>query len=270
VIASHRLAKRPFTLASRIILRLLIAGAASYFAMAQSLRAASLQRLTDGRVIVTAFGERLAFREKDAERIDFFWENYPCDPRNSVGSTLARWLNDPKVGECLNRTIPDKFTNINRSFSFTIIPIQEDGFVYPGGVNATEISQTSLVTRSVKAILRGPTHIGFRDDPTVPTTPAQFGYEHYSQGISPEVDRYILKAPDRLNNAVRPLHISCVEINIETCSVDLDSSDRTAALTLEWSQGNFIDPKSDWIKYDAAARKMAQSIFIDRPAGDFQ
>jgi hypothetical protein len=34
--------------------------------------AASLERLGDGRIVITAFGERLAFREKDARNVDFF------------------------------------------------------------------------------------------------------------------------------------------------------------------------------------------------------
>ena len=59
------------------------------------------------RVIIHAFGEKLAFREKDAGRIGFRWfyGHEQCLP--NYGANLALWLNDPKMAECMNRVIPD-------------------------------------------------------------------------------------------------------------------------------------------------------------------
>jgi hypothetical protein len=59
--------------------------------------AASLQRLADGRVIVSAYGQRLAFREKDAERIEFLIDTFDCDRDGDHVATLVRWLSDPRI-----------------------------------------------------------------------------------------------------------------------------------------------------------------------------
>jgi hypothetical protein len=42
------------------------------------------------------------------------------------------------------------------------------------------------------------------------------------------------------------------------------------SLSLRWFDWDFHGPRSTWILYDAAARKIAQSIFIDRAPGDLQ
>jgi hypothetical protein len=38
-----------------------------------SAHSASLERLGDGRVVITVFGERLAFRESDVDNVYFWW-----------------------------------------------------------------------------------------------------------------------------------------------------------------------------------------------------
>jgi hypothetical protein len=86
--------------------------------------------------------------------------------------------------------------------------------------------------------------------------------------VSPRFEEYTLTAAARIGSASRPLCVSCVH-GVD-CAVDLISSDNATGVSLSWDQGEFIGPQPEWLKYDAAARKIAQSIFIDRPAGDFQ
>lgn len=230
--------------------------------------AASLERLGDGRVIVMAFGERLAFREKDAERVDFFW-NYHCDPKDNLGATLADWLNDPQVAECLNRTIPDGVPDDHRNLTFLVTLVVDEGLVYPGGIDARDIAKTSLFRRRLYVSLKDTSIKGDCNFPA-PGISGKLGYDLDPLSVSPKWDEYTLKASSRIGDASRPLCVACTTIGTESCSVHLSSSDRTVGVGLGWEQWELIGPQAPWATYDAAARKIAQSIFIDRPARDFQ
>jgi len=73
--------------------------------------AATLERFDDGRVVVSALGERLTFRKVDAASVGLTMRaDAGCDSKTKgIGeTTLARWLDDPKVAECLEREIQDK------------------------------------------------------------------------------------------------------------------------------------------------------------------
>ena len=94
--------------------------------------AASLIRLSDGRLQLTALGERMFFREEDAKNIGIFWPPYPCKPPR-IEPYLSDWLNNPEVAECLNRNIPDEFVPYGKKslilqISFAFV----DGQLYPG------------------------------------------------------------------------------------------------------------------------------------------
>jgi len=98
--------------------------------------AASLERLGDGRIVITAFGESWRFGKRMPETSISFWGYWGerCDPKNSVRSTLERWLHDPKVAECLNRTIPTDAVDIpgGRGTISRVTFVEENGLVYPG------------------------------------------------------------------------------------------------------------------------------------------
>jgi hypothetical protein len=256
------------------LLGLTTAAAGAVLSIVSAANAASVQRLPDGRVIITAFGERLAFREKDAARIDFFWPlDAVCNSSEGPGSTLARWLNDPKVADCLNRTIPDDARKnpdvpMTSDIAFMVIPAEDNGLIYPGGIKPDEISKTSLGERSLNIAL---TNSYIKGDCTFkgPGIPDNLGYALHRISKSPGRTEYMLKASERIGGASRPLCVSCGDPPNISCAVHLISSDEATAVYLGWDQG-YAGPEPDWLKYDAAARKIAQSIFIDRPAGDFQ
>jgi hypothetical protein len=99
--------------------------------------------------------------------------------------------------------------------------------------------------------------------PDMPTDgPADdLGYQKYHAGEPGEF--YRLLADRRIGKASRPLDIACGSY----CSVSIVSSDGHVGLRLEWMGPS---PRSGWSKYDAAARKIADSIFAARAAGDLQ
>jgi hypothetical protein len=245
--------------------------AASIHLATPSARAASLERLGDGRVVITAFGERVAFPEKDAANVYFWWEG-DCDPRDRLGTSLDRWLNDPKIAECLNRTIPSDVSNVLGSlgditFQVTLMP--EDGLLYPGAINPDEVSKSSMWPRSLSIVLRHPTLRGdcsFHD----PGIADRLGYQRHLISVSPPLEEYTLKAAARIGSASRPLCVSCSQWSSVVCSSRIISGDKAVGVHLGWEQGDFVGPQPDWLKYDAATRKIARSIFIDRPTEDFQ
>jgi hypothetical protein len=253
-----------------------------------SAHSASLERLGDGRVVITAFGERLAFREKDAGNIFFYWPKYNCDPEDGSGSNLARWLDDSKVAECLNRTIPDGVVpGERRALLFKIFLTYEDGRkypgvgkridqplgnvppLYPGGVKPEELPEPPLLSGQMY-INVDPSYAGEACTSPVEVLPDALGYRTHPGGKSPPSVGYILPPDRRPGHASRPLCVSCRQIGTWDCSVNLRSSDKTVSLSLEWFDRNFQGPQSTWTLYDAAARKIAQSIFIDHPSGDVQ
>lgn len=100
---------------------------------APNAHSASLERLGDGRVVIKALGERLAFREKDASRVMWYWPSEPCGPKRRSSLTVALWLEDPEVAECLKLAIPDDFVPDRRqTIGFKIYFGYENGGRYPG------------------------------------------------------------------------------------------------------------------------------------------
>ena len=75
--------KHPLTLVTAIL-------AGSICALSSvSVLAASLERLSDGRIVLTALGEKFAFREKDADHVELYWPQYPCQPRPARADGLG-------------------------------------------------------------------------------------------------------------------------------------------------------------------------------------
>jgi hypothetical protein len=71
----------------------------------------------EGKIILTVWGQRMAFMEKDAESIFIYWPDEICKqprpphqfttPPEGPDGSLARWLRDPKEAECFERSLPD-------------------------------------------------------------------------------------------------------------------------------------------------------------------
>jgi hypothetical protein len=257
---------------------------------APSAHSASLERLGDGRIVLTALGERLAFREKDAGRINVYWPPYPCDPKpRSVFVTLALWLDDPKVAECLNRAIPDGVVPDKRqSMTLQIYLGFEDGRgyrtsgkrpdqpldnvppLYPGGIKPEELPEPPMLSGEMYVNVRHP-YAGLECLSPVKGPPDTLGYEPHGGDKSPPNLQYTLPPDRRADHALRPLCVGCSRTgNSWDCAVIVRSSDKAVSLSLQWFDWDFHGPRSTWLLYDAAARKIAQSIFIDRAPGDLQ
>ena len=247
-------------------------------------RGASLERLADGRVIIHAFGERLAFREKDAGRIGFRWfyGHEQCVPHD--GANLALWLNDPKVAECMNRVIPNDFPSdplINLSIQVAVI--FENGKLFPGAIDGSDIAEAWTYPDYLKekgilsdfgralaiGLGRGSANsgTGCMASKAVGSEDA-LGYRSYQISRSPPGYGYVLAGDRRYDNASRPLCIVCDWA--KTCGVYLESGQKAVSFVLGWREWGSGGPIAMWTSYDRAAREIAHSIFIDRPHGDFQ
>ena len=84
--------------------------------------------------------------------------------------------------------------------------------------------------------------------------------------------QFFLPAEKRLGNATAPLCVICggVVFSSQACTIYLWSSDKAVRFEMRWSERGKPSPSEEWIKADFTARKIAHSIFIDRPEGDFQ
>jgi hypothetical protein len=250
---------------------------------------ASLVRTGDGRIVLTALGERMVFREKDAARINLYWPPYPCDPKpSSVSVTLALWLDDPKVAECLNRAIPDAFVPDKRqSMTLQIYLSFEDGRgyrtsgkrvdqplgnmppLYPGGIKPEELPEPPMLSGEVRVSVRHP-QIGLECLSPIKGPLDALGYEPRGPGKSPPFSLYTLPSDRRPGHTSRPLCVSCSQISGWDCAVSVRSLDKAVSLSLSWFDWDFHGPRPTWILYDVTARKIAQTIFIDRVPGDVQ
>jgi hypothetical protein len=251
-----------------------------------SAHSASLERLGDGRVVIKAFGEKLAFREKDASAVGFYWPKYNCDPKGGSGSTLAHWLDDPRVAECLNRTIPDEFLPGSRqSLTFKIYLTFQDGRLYPGAgkridrplsdvsplypgaIKTEELPETPFLSGDLEVRLRDP-YTGLECLSPVEGPPDALGYQILRAGKSPSSALYTLPADRRPGHTSKPLCVTCSQLS--GCFVVLRSSDKVVSLSLGWRERDILRSQPSWSLYDVAARRIAQSIFIDRAPGDVQ
>jgi hypothetical protein len=264
---------------------------------AVSARAASVERQADGRVIVSALSQRLYFRERDAEWIEL-WPPGECGAPKRVN--LAKWLSDSQMAECLNRAFPDSGGR-HRTLFISMPAILDSGRIFPGNVEPTNIGGIAPLGMSVELMeaprVRPETPISAN-----PPVAAPLGYTLYSRKTSFEQDTYVLDASKRMGQASRSLRIECTRPGAppsvegcridassadglamcwkpgeappeESCAVTLNSADGMATLNLFWRQKVDVvqgGPQLEWLNYDAAARQIADSIFMDRPAGDLQ
>jgi hypothetical protein len=245
--------------------------------------AASLERLPGDRIVLTALGEKLAFREKDADHIELYWPQYPCKPKPNRVS-LALWRDDPVVAACMNKAIPDNFPpgsqlslTIRVRFTFENgepypekgrrldEPIGASSVLYPGQIRSAELP---VSPRLLEFTFAGVLHVNKAFNPNIPLDgpPDSFGYRQY-QRIGKESPSYRLPADRRLGDAVRSLDVACSDVRDSVCSISLRSSDGFVSTGVRWLGPS---PRADWPLYDAAARKFANSIFVARPPGDVQ
>ncbi len=244
--------------------------------------AASVRRIDGGRIEILAFDQRLVFREKDAPSIEMqaTYETR-CDSERIV-ATVDRWLNEPKVGECLDKAIPDHAVLAGpghpNQVDFEITLSVEDGLVYPGGIDRNLLTQSTLDLRKLWVTL------GYNEAVFQPAAdekgdwkPAAFGYEQLE--ATPTDEYFRLSADARLRPASRRLSAECHIGAADDCFVYLRSprSTTSASVHLFWRTDSYAStleklqgPTPDWVKYDVAARAMADAIFIDRTQGELQ
>ena len=250
--------------------------------------AASLERLGDGRIALKALGERLVFREQDAEFIGVYWPSYPCKPRPERGVTLAQWLNDPAIAACLNAAIPDELMpGQNKSMVLKVYLAYADGVrypgpgkridqplgdvppLYPGGISVQELPSPPRLLGGEVFVSVGPPDMATQCYQPPRVAPDELGYREI-RSRNPSGIGFYLAERSRPDNASRPLCIGCSRINTWGCGIKVMSEDRVAFTSIEWFEGNQVTPRAAWTAYDQIARKIAQSIFVDRPQGDFQ
>jgi hypothetical protein len=251
--------------------------------LASKSEAASIERLPDGRIVLTALGEKFAFRESDAEQVDLHWPEYPCKPKPRRVS-LALWRDDPVVAACLNKAIPDDFPpgslqSLTLRVQFTFgdgepyprkgkridEPIDADSLLYPGSIKATALPTPP---RLFSFMFVGVLHVNKNFRPNIPLDgpPDSLGYQRYRR-TGKESPPYRLPADRRIGSAVRSLNVPCSDVSDSVCSISLRSSDGFVWTGIEWLGPS---PRADWAFYDAVARKIADSVFVGRPPGDVQ
>jgi hypothetical protein len=247
-----------------------------------SVSAASLERLPDGRIVLTALGEKFAFRERDAEQVDLHWPEYPCKPKPRRVS-LALWRDDPVVAACLNKAIPDDFPPGSlQSLTLRVQlafengepypgqgkridePIGTDSLLYPGPIKATDLPTPP---RLFGFVFVSVLHVnkGFNANVPADGSPDGLGYQAHRIGKAPPF--YRLPADRRPGNMMKPLDVACSDAKPSHCSISLRSADGYVGLGLDWLGPS---PRADWTLYDAAARKIADWIFIARKSEDVQ
>lgn len=244
--------------------------------------AASLERLPDGRIVLTALGEKFAFREKDADHVDLHWPEYPCKPV-PLKISLALWRDDPVVAACLNKAIPDAFPpgsrlSITLRVQFTFDggePYPDRGrridgslatgaILYPGRIARSDVPDPPKLFGFLYV---GVGHVNKDFNPNIPTDgdPDGLGFQAHRVGKAPPF--YRLPPNRRRDASIRPLDVACSDSERSVCSITLRSTDGYVGLRVEWLGPS---PRSGWALYDAAARKIADSIFVARTPGDVQ
>jgi len=246
--------------------------------LSTSVWAASFERLPDGRIALVVLGEKFAFPEDELDDVELAGPEYPCNPK-PLRLSLALWRSDQRISECLNKLIPDSFPPGSRLYLSLRVRVRfEDGTAYPepGRTITDPIRTTSslypgrfspndlpIPPRLIDFVYVGVLHINTNFDPHIPADgpPDDLGYQMHGAGKPGQF--YRLSADHRIGKATKPLDIACGSY----CSVGLTSSDGYVALRLEWMGPS---PRRGWSQYDAAARKIADSIYAARPPGDLQ
>jgi hypothetical protein len=250
--------------------------------MGTAAHSATIERLGNGRVVVKVLGEKLTFREKDAHRVQLFWPSYRCEPRPSA-VTLALWLDDPKVAECIDQMVPTEFSPGSRlSVTFKIYLGYEDGSgypgagrkisqplpsslaIYPGGIGVVDLPVPPLLTGEVLVRVKS-SYTGLECLSPVVGSPDDMGYEPHGPQKVPPFSVFTLPPDRRPGVASKPLCVSCSQVSAWKCSAMLRSTDKAVSLSLSWYDWDYRGPRPTWALYDAAARKIAAAIFIDRP-----
>jgi hypothetical protein len=282
-----------------------LAMAAALFVAPHSLSAASLERVGEDGVVLTLFGERLHFRVRDAERVVVLIPAYTYAPdrkedplcqapsRQSQferSATLKEWLEGEDLGKCLlsaftrveNRDPTVRGGNAQLGVSFG----SDNGLISPGGV------PKGLLEGDDKPIEgRLWVYVVIGDGPaagviTLDSIPSEardgpFPWRVYRDPRPynfKKTGEFFLAPQFRKGSARSFFEVVCGYDGYEgrgerACEGDYHSG--PVLYRYSWKdgrddQGREISPRDAWIGYDEALRKIADSIFADRPSGFLQ
>jgi len=210
-----------------------------------------------------------------------------CNPKSSVSisTSFAAWLADPKAADCIGERLPsDRPTPDPIDVSLDGSYFQEGAIVYPGSIRREDAItflwndprqrdskgnqglssgfKINILSDRIVAITRFCNKSNLRN---ISLRPYEAGSTWYTNGSGG-----VLPAADRIGAVEQDLCVGCAVITSSRCNIVLVSRDKRVALVFEWYQDNPPVPRSEWVRFDATARKIAQSIFVDRPPGDFQ
>jgi hypothetical protein len=62
---------------------------------------------TESRIVLTALGEKFAFREKDADHVELYWPQYPCKPRPNRCAADATHITSRLVARSRDQGLSD-------------------------------------------------------------------------------------------------------------------------------------------------------------------
>ena len=216
-------------------------------------RAASIERLADGRVAITMLGERLTLNEQDAAGVRrFFYQTLECDGHDTY--KFQSWLTDPKLAACLNAGIPNDAPKSNDVVSMTI----------DTKLAVSRPNQVREIYINVGRVVNQCESWDYGRPPTPPSwTPGPLGYEqrHVQEGTL-----YRLAAGVRLGAATRSSCNHCTYY----CNLLLYDVNKNAGVYVSLDGSDKLTPLPSWAIVDLAARAFADSIFSARPAGDLQ
>jgi hypothetical protein len=255
---------------------------------ATSANAASLDRLGDGRIALTALGERMYFREKDAKNIQVFWPSYPCKPQpgtsRPLSPSLEEWLDNPVIADCLNEYISNDFVPNGPKVQHALTLKIKFGFadgrlypgtgkridhpleaaLYPGDLEPDQLPSPPLVSEAELRI--GDPYTRLACLAPLQNIPNELGYEARGANRTRPPALFTLPPARRQGSTSRPLCVFGGESNW----VLLRSADNRVSFSLNWFDWKYSGPRASWSLYDTAARKIANSIFSDRVWGDIQ
>jgi hypothetical protein len=144
-------------------------------------------------------------------------------------------------------------------------PLATNSALYPGQIKPSDLpARPRLLTFMFVGVLHA--NKAFNPNLQVEGPSDEFGYQAYHR-IGKEATVYRLPADRRLGHATRAVDIPCSDSADAVCSVSVGSSDGFVSLGLRWLGPS---PRADWSLYDAAARKISDSIFVGRKPGDIQ
>jgi hypothetical protein len=248
--------------------------------------AASVTRTESGGIVISAYGERMSFKEGDAGRTVFNFVGSNCD--SNKRAFLIDAINRQDIVDCVSKD--ENVTADDRAHRGTPPDIFADFFlggrddeqVYAIGVEPAVSQLVGLM------ILEGQRpHISIfvhtpGKGPLCNTTTEgaddALGYTRREIRLGPHGFQFTLPAARRASHAERLLCLSCFSSSADAsppeqlwfCGIDEVSLDGGTVLTFWWLTKGVLESRVEWTALDTYARSVARSIFADRPSDDFQ